>query len=36
MTKATDRRGITQPTSVPFNTGGYLFNAVHAHPVAVT
>ena len=35
MTRATDRRGTTQPTAVAFNTGGYLFNAVHAHPVSV-
>lgn len=35
MTRATDRRGSTQPASVPFNHGGYLFNAVHPHPVIV-
>ena len=35
MTRATDRHGSTQPASVPFNNGGYLFNAVHPHPVIV-
>ena len=35
MTRATDRRGSTQPASVPFNNGWYLFNAVHPHPVIV-
>lgn len=35
MTSATDREGRSQPFSVPFNTGGYLFNAVHPHPVTV-
>ena len=34
-TRATDRHGSTQPASVPFNHGGYLFNAVHPHPVIV-
>ncbi len=32
---ATDRRGFTQPDSVPFNDGGYLFWAVVRHPVTV-
>ena len=35
MTRATDRHGKTQPASVPFNDGGYLYNAVHPHPVTV-
>jgi DMSO/TMAO reductase YedYZ molybdopterin-dependent catalytic subunit len=34
--RATDESGATQPTSVPFNTGGYLFWAVVKHPVVVT
>ncbi|MEZ5831962.1 MAG: molybdopterin-dependent oxidoreductase [Dongiaceae bacterium] len=36
MTRATDRAGRTQPLSIPFNHGGYLFNMVHPHPVIVT
>lgn len=36
MTRATDENGRTQPDSVPFNYGGYLFNAVHPHKVTVT
>jgi len=35
MSRATDRLGRTQPETVPFNTGGYLFNAIHPHPVDV-
>lgn len=34
--KATDTKGNTQPTSVPFNTKGYLYNAVVSHPVTVS
>ena len=33
--RATDRRGRTQPDSVPWNQHGYLYNAVVAHPVSV-
>jgi len=36
MTRATDTDGQTQPASIPFNVGGYLFNAIHPHPVVVT
>ncbi len=35
MTKATDQAGRVQPDSTPFNKGGYLYNAVHPHPVTV-
>ena len=35
MTRATDVNGVTQPHRVPFNHGGYLFNAIHSHPVVV-
>jgi len=35
MTKALDQLGQSQPTSIPFNTGGYLYNAIHPHPVCV-
>jgi len=35
MTRASDTAGNTQPRSVPFNDGGYLFNMVHPHPVVV-
>lgn len=35
MTRATDLDGNTQPDTVPFNNGGYLFNMVHPHPVTV-
>ena len=35
MTRATDRHRRTQPASVPFNDGGYLYNAIHPHPVTV-
>ncbi|MER5866359.1 sulfite oxidase [Kitasatospora sp. NPDC002040] len=33
--RATDRRGNTQPAVAVFNTEGYLFDAVVAHPVTV-
>ena len=33
--RATDKSGATQPDTVPFNTGGYLFWAVVTHPVVV-
>jgi DMSO/TMAO reductase YedYZ molybdopterin-dependent catalytic subunit len=36
MARATDKDGTTQPETVPFNTGGYLFGAVVEHPVTVT
>jgi DMSO/TMAO reductase YedYZ molybdopterin-dependent catalytic subunit len=36
LARATDTAGRTQPASVPFNTGGYLFGAVVKHPVTVT
>jgi len=36
MTKAIDASGQTQPDSVPFNTAGYLYNAVYPHPITVT
>jgi DMSO/TMAO reductase YedYZ molybdopterin-dependent catalytic subunit len=35
LAAATDETGATQPTQVPFNTGGYLFDAVVRHPVTV-
>jgi DMSO/TMAO reductase YedYZ molybdopterin-dependent catalytic subunit len=35
LVRATDRQGFTQPDSVPFNDGGYLFWAVVRHPVTV-
>ena len=35
MTRASDQKGRAQPDTVPFNTGGYLFNATCKHPVAV-
>lgn len=34
--RATDTRGNVQPTSIPFNTQGYLFSPVVDHPVTVT
>jgi sulfane dehydrogenase subunit SoxC len=34
--RATDRRGNTQPESVPFNEQGYLYWAVVDHPIRVT
>jgi hypothetical protein len=33
--RATDRDGNTQPSSVPFNEKGYLYNAVVEHPITV-
>ena len=33
--RATDKSGVVQPTTVPFNTGGYLFWAIVEHPVVV-
>jgi DMSO/TMAO reductase YedYZ molybdopterin-dependent catalytic subunit len=35
MARATDKRGNTQPFTVPFNTLGYQFWAVVQHPVTV-
>lgn len=35
LARATDETGATQPDLVPFNTGGYLFDAVVRHPVTV-
>jgi sulfane dehydrogenase subunit SoxC len=34
--RATDGRRNTQPYSVPYNEQGYLYNAVVAHPVAIS
>ena len=36
MTKAIDEAGQTQPDNVPFNTAGYLDNAVYPHAVNVS
>jgi DMSO/TMAO reductase YedYZ molybdopterin-dependent catalytic subunit len=36
MTRTMDENGSTQPDKVPFNSGGYLFNAIHPHPVIVS
>jgi DMSO/TMAO reductase YedYZ molybdopterin-dependent catalytic subunit len=36
IARATDWRGRTQPRTVPFNDGGYLFWAAVRHPVQVT
>ena len=33
LARATDRSGLTQPDTVPFNEGGYQFWAVVRHPV---
>jgi sulfane dehydrogenase subunit SoxC len=33
--RATDQDGNTQPSSVPFNEKGYLYNAVVEHPITV-
>ena len=33
LARATDRDGVTQPDTVPFNTNGYQFWAVARHPV---
>jgi DMSO/TMAO reductase YedYZ molybdopterin-dependent catalytic subunit len=35
LARATDSSGRTQPDTVPFNTGGYLFGAVVKHPVTI-
>ena len=35
MTRATDASGATQPMTIPFNLGGYVFNAVHPNPIVV-
>ena len=35
LARATDRAHVSQPDTVPFNTGGYLFWAVVKHPVTV-
>jgi DMSO/TMAO reductase YedYZ molybdopterin-dependent catalytic subunit len=34
--RATDATGVRQPDAAPYNTLGYLFGAVVAHPVTVT
>jgi DMSO/TMAO reductase YedYZ molybdopterin-dependent catalytic subunit len=36
LARATDATGVTQPDTVPFNDGGYLFWAVVRHPVTAT
>jgi DMSO/TMAO reductase YedYZ molybdopterin-dependent catalytic subunit len=36
LARATDTTGRTQPDTVPYNTGGYLFWAVVQHPVTIT
>jgi DMSO/TMAO reductase YedYZ molybdopterin-dependent catalytic subunit len=36
LARATDTARRTQPDTVPFNTGGYVFGAVVKHPVVVT
>jgi DMSO/TMAO reductase YedYZ molybdopterin-dependent catalytic subunit len=36
LARATDRTGLTQPDTVPFNDGGYQFWAVVRHPVTAT
>lgn len=35
MTRAIDESGERQPDKVPFNTAGYLYNAVYPHPIVV-
>jgi len=35
MTRATDVSGRVQPDKVPFNSAGYLYNAVYPHPICV-
>jgi len=35
LARATDRTGLVQPATVPFNEGGYQFWAVVRHPVTV-
>ncbi len=36
LARATDRDGVSQPETVPFNANGYQFWAVARHPVTVT
>ena len=36
MTKTADESGQSQPLNIPFNNGGYLYNAIHPHPVTVS
>ena len=36
MTRATDAGGNTQPSEIPFNEKGYLFNQPLPHPIRVT
>ncbi|MFK8083409.1 MAG: molybdopterin-dependent oxidoreductase [Granulosicoccus sp.] len=35
MTKAVDASGEVQPDAIPFNSAGYLYNAIHPHPIIV-
>ena len=35
MTRAVDETGGSQPESMPHNGGGYLFNAIHPHPISI-
>jgi DMSO/TMAO reductase YedYZ molybdopterin-dependent catalytic subunit len=34
--RATDKAGVTQAPTVPFNDGGYLFSAIVRHPIVVS
>lgn len=36
ITRATDAAGNTQPSSVPFNAKGYLFNQPVSHPLWIS
>ena len=36
LARASDRDGLVQPDTVPFNANGYQFWAVVRHPVRVT
>jgi DMSO/TMAO reductase YedYZ molybdopterin-dependent catalytic subunit len=36
LARATDTAGHTQPDTVPYNTGGYLFGAIVRHPITIT
>ncbi|MDT4917316.1 MAG: hypothetical protein QOH89_2016 [Pseudonocardiales bacterium] len=36
LARATDTAGRSQPDTVPYNTGGYLFGAVVKHPVTIS
>jgi len=36
LARATDTAGRTQPDTVPYNTGGYLFGGVVRHPITIT